>query len=138
AREAIQVLLAGEARQGELSIAVTASGVVADLVERLRNGGTKELGAPKALKATLRPYQERGLNWLVTMGSLGHGECIADDMGHGQTMQLLTYLLRRKDEARRDGRPALLIAPASVVGNWDREVERFAPSLDVVRHYGAS
>jgi superfamily II DNA or RNA helicase len=138
AREAIQAVLAGGARQGGMSIAVTASGVVADLVERLRNGGTKELGAPKTLNATLRPYQERGLNWLVTMGSLGLGACLADDMGLGKTMQLLAFLLRRKDEARRDGRPALLIAPTSVVGNWEREVERFAPSLDVVRHYGAS
>ena len=138
AREAIQAVLAGEARQGGMSIAVTASGVVADLVERLRNGGTKELGAPKTLNATLRPYQERGLNWLVTMGSLGLGACLADDMGLGKTMQLLAFLLRRKDEAHRDARPALLIAPTSVVGNWEREVEHFAPSLDVVRHYGAS
>ncbi|MBE7447429.1 MAG: DEAD/DEAH box helicase [Kofleriaceae bacterium] len=137
-REAIQAVLAGEARQGGLSIAVTASGVVAELVERLRNGGTKELGAPRSLQATLRPYQERGLNWLVTMGSLGLGACLADDMGLGKTMQLLAFLLRRKDEARRDARPALLIAPTSVVGNWEREVERFAPSLDVVRHYGTS
>ncbi|MEY4544616.1 MAG: polymerase-associated protein RapA [Pseudomonadota bacterium] len=138
AREAIQAVLAGEARQGGLSIAVTASGGVAELVQRLRNGGAKELGAPRSLQATLRPYQERGLNWLVTMGSLGLGACLADDMGLGKTMQLLAFLLRRKDEARRDARPALLIAPTSVVGNWEREVERFAPSLDVVRHYGAS
>lgn len=138
AREAIQAVLAGEVRQGGLSIAVTASGVVAELVARLRNGGTKELGAPKALNATLRPYQERGLNWLVTMSSLGLGACLADDMGLGKTMQLLAFLLRRKDDARRDARPALLIAPTSVVGNWEREIERFAPSLDVVRHYGAS
>jgi len=137
-REAIQAVLAGEALQGGLSLAVTASGVVAELLERLRNGGATELGAPRSLLATLRPYQERGLNWLVTMGSLGLGACLADDMGLGKTMQLLAFLLRRKDEARRDARPALLIAPTSVVGNWEREVERFAPSLDVVRHYGAS
>ncbi|MCG5052224.1 MAG: DEAD/DEAH box helicase [Myxococcales bacterium] len=137
-REALKAVLAGEARQGGLSMAVTASGVVAELVERLKNGGTQELGAPSSLKATLRPYQERGLNWLVTMGSLGLGACLADDMGLGKTMQLLAFLLRRKQEARRDNRPALLIAPTSVVGNWEREVERFAPSLDLVRHYGAS
>lgn len=137
-REAIQAVLAGETRQGGMSVAVTASGVVAELVERLRNGGAKELGAPRSLLATLRPYQERGLNWLVTMSSLGLGACLADDMGLGKTMQLLAFLLRRKDEARRDARPALLIAPTSVVGNWEREVERFAPSLDLVRHYGAS
>lgn len=137
AREAIQAVLAGETRHGELSVAVSASGVIADLVERLRNGGNKELGAPKSLKATLRPYQERGLNWLVTMGSLGLGACLADDMGLGKTMQLLALLLRRLDEAPKDARPALLVAPTSVVGNWEREALRFAPSLRIVRHYGA-
>jgi superfamily II DNA or RNA helicase len=137
-REAIQAVLTGEARQGGLSIAVTASGMVAELMERLRNGGATELGAPRSLLATLRPYQERGLNWLVTMGSLGLGGCLADDMGLGKTMQLLAFLLRRKDEVRRDARPTLLVAPTSVVGNWEREVERFAPSLNVVRHYGSS
>jgi hypothetical protein len=136
-REAIQAVLAGEARQGELSVAVTASGVVAQLVERLKSGGSRQLGAPTSLKATLRPYQERGLNWLVTMGSLGLGACLADDMGLGKTMQLLAFLLRRLDESPRDGRPALLVAPTSVVGNWEREIERFAPSLNIVRHYGS-
>src|SRR5690606_20177189 len=77
-------------------------------------------------------------NWLVTMGSLGLGACLADDMGLGKTMQLLAFLLRRKDDARRDARPALLIAPTSVVGNWEREVERFAPPLELVRHSGSS
>jgi hypothetical protein len=136
-REAIQAVLAGETRQGELSVAVSASGVVAELVERLKSGGNKELGAPPTLKATLRPYQERGLNWLVTMGSLGLGACLADDMGLGKTMQLLAFLLRRLDESPRDARPALLVAPTSVVGNWEREIERFAPSLNIVRHYGS-
>jgi len=137
AREAIQAVLAGEARHGGLSVAVSASGIVAELVERLRTGGAKELGAPRALNATLRPYQERGLNWLVTMSSLGLGACLADDMGLGKTMQLLAFLLRRIEDAPRDERPSLLIAPTSVVGNWEREVERFAPSLRIVRHYGS-
>jgi hypothetical protein len=137
AREAIQAVLAGETRHGDVSVAVSASGVVAQLVERLRSGGTEKLGAPSSLNATLRPYQERGLNWLVTMGSLGLGACLADDMGLGKTMQLLAFLLRRMEDAPRDVRPALLVAPTSVVGNWEREIERFAPSLRVVRHYGA-
>jgi SNF2 family DNA or RNA helicase len=138
AREALQAVLAGEVRQDGLAIAVTASGVVAELVERLRTGGAKELAAPRSLLATLRPYQERGLNWLVTMGALGLGACLADDMGLGKTMQFLAFLLRRQEEAPRDARPALLVAPTSVVGNWEREAARFAPSLDVVRHYGAA
>jgi len=137
AREAIKAVLAGEARQGELSVVVAASGAVGDMVERLKNGGNKEVSAPASLEATLRPYQERGLNWLVTMSSLGLGACLADDMGLGKTMQLLAFLLRRLDESPCDERPALLVAPTSVVGNWEREVERFAPSLNVVRHYGS-
>ncbi len=135
-REAIQAVLAGERHQNGLSVAVSACGVLAELVDRLRNGGNKELGAPRALKATLRPYQERGLNWLVTMGGLGLGACLADDMGLGKTMQFLAFLLHRHDEAPEDTRPALLVAPTSVVGNWEREIERFAPSVHIVRHYG--
>lgn len=137
AREALQAVLAGETWRGELSVAVRASGLVAEWVERLRGGGTQGPGAPRALNATLRPYQERGLNWLVTMGALGLGACLADDMGLGKTIQLLAFLLRRVEDAPRDGRPALLVAPTSVVGNWEREAARFAPSLTVVGHYGA-
>ncbi|MDQ2643041.1 MAG: DEAD/DEAH box helicase [Myxococcota bacterium] len=136
AREAIQAVLAGETRRGELSVAVSASGVMTELVQRLRNGSANELEAPRTLKAELRPYQSRGLNWLVTMSGLGLGACLADDMGLGKTMQLLAYLLHRLEHAPGDARPALLIAPTSVVGNWEREIERFAPSLTIVRHYG--
>jgi hypothetical protein len=137
ARDAMQAVLAGETLQGQLSIAVSASGVVAALIERLRSGETKELRAPPSLQAKLRPYQERGLNWLVTMSSLGLGACLADDMGLGKTMQLLALLLRRLEDGPRNGRPSLLVAPTSVVGNWEREIERFAPSLPIARHYGA-
>ncbi|HEY8944096.1 MAG TPA: SNF2 helicase-associated domain-containing protein, partial [Polyangiaceae bacterium] len=136
-RDAIQSVLAGEARHGALSVAVSGSGALTELVERLRNGAARELGAPASLKAKLRPYQGRGFNWLVTMGSLGLGACLADDMGLGKTMQLLAFLLRLAEEPTGGGRPALLVAPTSVVGNWEREIERFAPSLRVVRHYGA-
>jgi len=138
ARAAIGAVLAGETQQGGLSISVTATGVLAELVARLKDGGTKALGAPDSLQATLRPYQERGLSWLVTMSSLGLGACLADDMGLGKTMQLLAFLLRRREQMPEDLRPALLVAPTSVVGNWEREIERFAPSLEVVRHYGPS
>jgi superfamily II DNA or RNA helicase len=136
-REAVQAALAGEARHGQLSVAVAATGSLAELIERLRQGSAGDLRAPSALNATLRPYQERGLHWLATMGSLGLGACLADDMGLGKTMQLLAFLLRRLEEAPRDGRPALLVAPTSVVGNWEREIERFAPALRVTPHYGA-
>lgn len=138
AREAIHAVLAGEARHGGLTVAVTSSGALAALVEQLRGAGARALSAPRSLKATLRPYQERGLSWLSTMAELGLGACLADDMGLGKTMQLLALLLIRQESLKADARPALLVAPTSVVGNWEREIERFAPSLEVVRHYGAT
>lgn len=136
-REAIQAVLAGETRQGELAVVVSAAGNLAELVERLKRGQSEPQPAPASLRATLRPYQERGLNWLLTLGDLGLGACLADDMGLGKTIQLLAYLLHRAAAAPQDDRPALLVAPTSVVGNWEREAERFAPSLKLVRHYGA-
>ena len=135
-REVVQAALAGETQQGTLAVAVTATGSFAELLERLRHASAAELHAPSTLAATLRPYQERGLHWLTTMTSLGLGACLADDMGLGKTMQLLAFLLRQLAEAPHDERPALLVAPTSVVGNWEREVERFAPALRVVPHYG--
>ena len=136
AREAVHVALAGETRRGSLSVDVAPSGFLAQVLDRLRQGVASGVTPPGTLKATLRPYQERGLAWLATMASLGFGTCLADDMGLGKTMQLIAFLLRRMDEVPGDTRPALLVAPTSVVGNWEREVERFAPSLAMVRHYG--
>jgi superfamily II DNA or RNA helicase len=136
-RRAVQVALAGESQDGVLSVAVTASGQFAQVLERLRTGGASAMPAPKALQATLRPYQERGLAWLSALSSLGLGACLADDMGLGKTIQLLAFLLRRVQENPADHRPTLLIAPTSVLGNWQREAERFAPSLPVVEHYGS-
>ncbi len=136
-REAVQAALAGEVQQGELLVGVSATGSLAELLERLRVAASVGAAAPAALNATLRPYQERGLSWLSTMGSLGLGACLADDMGLGKTVQLLAYLLGRLEKAPKDRRPTLLIAPTSVVGNWEREAARFAPSLRIVRHYGA-
>ncbi len=72
------------------------------------------------------------------MASLGLGACLADDMGLGKTMQLLAFLLRRVEKNAGDDRPALLVAPMSVVGNWERELQRFAPSLNLTAHYGGA
>lgn len=135
-REAVQAALAGETRVGGLAVDVTAAGTFAQLLERLRNAGASPAPPPPTLQATLRPYQERGLAWLGTMSDLGLGACLADDMGLGKTIQLLAFLLQRRLARPRDQRPSLLVAPMSVVGNWQREAERFAPSLPLVPHYG--
>ena len=137
-REAVRAALAGEAAAGGLNASVAATGGLADLLARLRSGAATPLAPPKTLHASLRPYQERGLSWLSTMGELGMGACLADDMGLGKTMQLLAFLLRRVEFAPKDTRPALLVAPTSVVGNWEREAAKFAPSLNVTPHYGTT
>jgi non-specific serine/threonine protein kinase len=99
---------------------------MAKTLEQLRN--PEQTAPPKTLNAKLRPYQEAGLNWLWFCARTGLGACLADDMGLGKTMQVLAALLRKKSELP-DSNPALLVVPASLIGNWKREAERFAPSL---------
>lgn len=102
---------------------------LSDMLEQLRNPELK--APPKTLHATLRPYQETGLNWLWFCARTGLGACLADDMGLGKTIQLLAALLRKKQECG-GANPALLVVPASLVGNWKREAARFAPSLNLL------
>ncbi|HVZ35336.1 MAG TPA: DEAD/DEAH box helicase, partial [Polyangiaceae bacterium] len=136
-RDAVQAALAGETERGGLTALVSATGSFAELLEKLRQSANAPVPAPESLQATLRPYQERGLGWLSTLGALGLGACLADDMGLGKTIQLLAYLLHRRERAPDDARPALLVAPTSVIGNWEREAQRFAPSLALHPHYGS-
>jgi SNF2 family DNA or RNA helicase len=138
ARQALWLSLAGETEEGGLRAEVTTSGNLAELLQRLQQSGAQPGRAPDTLRATLRPYQERGLGWLLTMDSLGLGACLADDMGLGKTIQLLAYLSTRLERADADRRPALLVAPTSVIGNWEREIASFAPALRSVAHAGAS
>lgn len=83
---------------------------------------------PQSLRATLRPYQSAGLDWLWFCAQSGLGACLADDMGLGKTIQLLAALLRKKEQQPERG-PSLLVVPASLIGNWQREAAQFAPSL---------
>ena len=85
---------------------------------------------PSSLQATLRPYQVVGVRWLLLLNRLRLGACLADDMGLGKTIQVLTLLLELKE--RSTAGPALLIVPASLIGNWKSEIDRFAPTLNVL------
>ncbi|MCP3870843.1 MAG: DEAD/DEAH box helicase [Gammaproteobacteria bacterium] len=87
----------------------------------------KAVNPGKALKATLRPYQKEGVNWLWLLSRLGLGACLADDMGLGKTMQVISLLLALKK--KRSDKPSLLVLPASLMGNWKTELDCFAPSL---------
>ncbi len=88
------------------------------------------------LLTELRPYQQQGLDWLVFMRSEQFGSCLADDMGLGKTIQLISYLLHVHEAAPQEA-PSLIICPTSVLGNWQKELAKFAPSLKVQTHYGS-
>nr|WP_246294596.1 DEAD/DEAH box helicase [Paenibacillus planticolens] len=88
---------------------------------------------PAVLRAELRSYQQEGFTWLTYLRKFGLGACLADDMGLGKTIQFITYLLHHQAESEQ---PALLICPTSVLGNWQKELTRFAPDLKVLLYYG--
>ena len=90
--------------------------------------GLGKVRVGRELKANLRPYQEVGVQWLYLLNRLGLGACLADDMGLGKTIQVLALLLVLKRE-QADARPSVLVAPASLLSNWEAEAKRFAPGL---------
>ncbi|HNO78054.1 MAG TPA: DEAD/DEAH box helicase [Phycisphaerae bacterium] len=108
-------------------------------IERLLNAAPnaefEKLSQPEYFNGTLRPYQLRGLAWLSFMQKAGIGACLADDMGLGKTIQLIALLLQERQKNNAPG-PTLIFCPMSVVGNWKRELERFAGELKVSVHHG--
>lgn len=125
----------GDARFGEIE--VVAEGDIAALIANLRDADQQTpVPTPDRFQGTLRPYQERGLTWLAALTDLGFGVCLADDMGLGKTIQVIALLLANHERQRWGDTPALLVCPTSVLGNWERELRRFAPDLRIVRHHG--
>jgi superfamily II DNA or RNA helicase len=94
----------------------------------------EQLPKPRALKAKLRDYQKKGFSWLGFIHELGSGGILADDMGLGKTVQAIALLLHLKGKDKH--RPTLVVAPTSVVPNWQREIEKFAPSLKTLLWQG--
>lgn len=97
--------------------------------------GIQPVQPPQGLEASLRPYQQLGLNWLQFLRAYQLGGILADDMGLGKTVQTLAHLMIEKEQGRLD-RPCLIIAPTSLMGNWRREAERFTPDLRVLVLHG--
>ncbi|WP_435188632.1 SNF2-related protein [Streptomyces sp. bgisy126] len=136
--QALGAALTGRAETGRDEVAVAPTDWLLALRDRLADpeGGNEPLRVPETLNATLRDYQLRGVRWLERMTSLGLGGCLADDMGLGKTVQLITLHLFRQEHAETRG-PTLVVCPASLLGNWEREVGRFAPGTPVRRFHGS-
>ncbi|WP_371551816.1 DEAD/DEAH box helicase [Streptomyces sp. NBC_00554] len=135
--DALSAALTGSTEVDGLRVDVRPTGWLATLRERLADPESQEpVGQPAALAATLRDYQLRGLNWLARMTSLGLGGCLADDMGLGKTITLIALHLHRQSDDSAAG-PTLVVCPASLMGNWQREIEKFAPGIPVRRFHGS-
>ena len=110
---------------------VIATGWLGELLDDALHTTIAPVSTPDGFKGTLRPYQQRGVAWLAFLGRLGLGACLADDMGLGKTAQLIATMLADPVPG-----PTLVISPVSVLGNWERELQRFAPNLTVIAHHG--
>ncbi|BBD61754.1 SNF2 helicase homolog [Nostoc sp. HK-01] len=117
-------------------VSFEASGALQQLIGALTNNQEiKPLPTPVSFQGQLRPYQERGAAWLAFLERWGLGACLADDMGLGKTIELIAFVLHLKEQDVLE-KPILLVCPTSVLGNWEREVKKFAPSLKVMQYHG--
>ncbi len=156
--ESLALGVGAEAKSDLPAVEIEAGGWLKELLGAGGDSKLREIPTPETLEGELRPYQQRGLAWLSFLSSLGLGACLADDMGLGKTVQLLALLLAEREHADRRANvaqsnggaqkrtapqtrrkrlaPTLLVCPMSVAGNWEREAQRFAPSLRVHVHHG--
>ncbi len=140
-REALRIGLGQEVCEVGLPVmGIEAEGWPADFLGGLSRGvRISEVEPPSSFNGQLRPYQVKGLSWLVFLRRFGLGACLADDMGLGKTIEFIALMLHERAGRRRKSRPGptLLICPMSVVDNWRKEVERFGSSLRTMIHHGA-
>jgi SNF2 family DNA or RNA helicase len=118
-------------------VSFAASGALEELITALTTGNQsiESIATPHHFQGELRPYQVRGASWLAFLERWGLGACLADDMGLGKTIQLIAFLLHLQEQNVLE-KPVLLVCPTSVLGNWEREVKRFGPSLNLLIHHG--
>ncbi len=130
--EALAAALSGQHHVEDLGwVETVADGAVGALIERLRTSDGPEAARIVGIEGDLRAYQERGVAWLQRLSELGMGGVLADQMGLGKTIQAMALLTSRSQD-----KPHLVVCPTSVVGNWERELAKFAPGMSVIRHHG--
>ncbi len=129
--ELLQSALTEKYQEAKISLSDTAKQLINELLQSDR------IATPTELNATLRPYQERGYQWLYNNSKVGFGSIIADDMGLGKTLQVISLLLQFKNEGRLNKKKALVVVPTTLITNWQKEIERFAPQLLPHIYHGA-
>lgn len=128
--ELMQAALAGEFNEAKVAL----DQQIKDLFDKFNT--YTPVDVPSNLTAQLRPYQERGFSWLVQNIEIGFGSIIADDMGLGKTLQVIAAILYCKNAGLLDKDKVLIVAPTSILSNWQREIERFTPELKFVIYHG--
>ena len=138
ARDVLQMALGKKMPAANFALGeISAEGWMKDLLDQLNaKVSFAEINPPQEFQGTLRPYQIRGYSWLHFLSKWGLGACLADDMGLGKTIQTLALI--QYNWHANSQKPVLLICPTSVVGNWQKEAERFTPELPVLVHHGLS
>ncbi len=129
--EMLRTALSGEYK----GAAVALTDEVKGLINKLKNYKTIDL--PKNLNAQLRPYQKRGFSWIYRNAKIGFGSVLADDMGLGKTLQVITTLLKFKEEGLLKNKKALVVAPTGLLTNWQAEIQKFAPNLQTEVYHGS-
>ena len=113
-----------------------ATGQLQELLNTLSdNQAVSAIATPASFRGQLRPYQALGAGWLAFLERWGLGACLADDMGLGKTIELIAFLVHLQEQNALEA-PTLLVCPTSVLGNWEREVKKFGPTLKVLVHHG--
>lgn len=126
-----------EKQKADVGMVITNGKWLSKLLQDLRDPkAIRSVALPKTFQAQLRPYQKTGFTWLNYMNKLGFGACLADDMGLGKTVQVLAFLEKLRS-VNKEAR-ALLIVPASLLGNWQKEAGKFAPKMSVYILHGKS
>ncbi|HQR27841.1 MAG TPA: DEAD/DEAH box helicase [Nocardioides sp.] len=134
--QALAAALTGVVEVEDVPHEVVVGATLTRLRDRVRHAASRPPVPPSPrLQGRLRRYQQQGLTWLVELTDLGLGACLADDMGLGKTITLIALHLHRHDEGATG--PTLVVCPASLLGNWEAEIRRFAPGEEVHRFHGA-
>lgn len=127
--ELIQASMSGQLQNYDFNYDEAYANVIKDFAKPI------EVEEPNGLNGTLRPYQMTGLKWLWTNVAKGFGCCMADDMGLGKTIQVISLILKLKEENKLK-EPVLVVCPTTLMGNWIKELQMFAPSLNVITYHG--